>query len=160
MADPKKGLNHDNESHNLDSRVEDPSQRPSREVGQADFAAEAHGFTGFEKAGHGSTHRGNPNTEIKMHKHVTKKGTEQAGPLGEKLLAGGDRTALRLWQDHTADGKSARTRSYEICGYVVNGTMTLIVDEEEIELSTGDSFVIPADTPHSYRISAPATVIE
>lgn len=56
--DDKKRVNADNASHNLDARIDDQRKRPSRDVADADFAAEAHGFTAFENTGQGSSYRG------------------------------------------------------------------------------------------------------
>lgn len=56
--DDKKRVNADNASHNLDARIDDQRRRPSRDVADADFAAEAHGFTAFENTGQGSSYRG------------------------------------------------------------------------------------------------------
>lgn len=56
--DEKRGVNADNASHNPDSKVKDQRRRPTRDVSEADFAAEAHGFTAFENAGQGSTYPG------------------------------------------------------------------------------------------------------
>jgi len=56
--DDEKGVNADNACHNLDSKIGDQRKRPSRDVADADFAAEAHGFTAFENTGQGSSYRG------------------------------------------------------------------------------------------------------
>lgn len=158
----KHRLNCDNEPHNLDAGVDQDNQPPDRDVAGADFSAEAHGFTGFENAGQGSSHVGNqkPRKVTNMNDYVTTRAQAQTGPLGETQLAGGDKTALRIWRDHTTEGKSMRSRPYEIVGYVIEGTMTLLLENTETELAQGDSFVIPADKPHSYRIDSPATIIE
>ncbi|HKL52513.1 MAG TPA: hypothetical protein VJ902_01020 [Wenzhouxiangellaceae bacterium] len=56
--DDEQRVNADNASHNLDSRIDDQQKKPSRDVADADFAAEAHGFTAFENTGQGSSYRG------------------------------------------------------------------------------------------------------
>ena len=56
--DEENRVNADNASHNLDSKIDDQRKRPSRDVADADFAAEAHGFTAFENTGQGSSYRG------------------------------------------------------------------------------------------------------
>jgi hypothetical protein len=53
-AQDKHCLNNENEPHNLDSRIDDERRPPSRSADKAGFAAEAHSFTGYEKAGQGS----------------------------------------------------------------------------------------------------------
>jgi len=160
-------LNSDNEPHNLDSHVEDERRPPPRSVEEADFAAEAHGFTGYEKAGQGSCHRGNDSTAASdgdtgswIDRFVTRAGESTTGPLGETQLASGAQASMRMWHDYRTDGKEQRRRSYEILGYVAKGQITLIVEGRETALAAGDSFVIPHDTLHSFRIEQPATVIE
>jgi quercetin dioxygenase-like cupin family protein len=162
VTEKKHRLNCENEPHNLDAHLDRERQPPERDVSDADFAAEAHGFTGYENAGHGSSHSGSRARKavINMNDHVTTRAQAQRGRSGETRLAGGEKTALRLWRNHTAHGKSMRSRPYEIVGYVVEGDMTLLLGNTEAELTQGDSFVIPADKPHSYRIDSPATIIE
>ncbi|SRR6056297_2020014 len=84
----------------------------------------------------------------------------ETGPLGDLELAQGDRVGLRIWKDYVTETKAERTRPYEIAGYVVKGEITLVVDGHATELVEGDSFVVPAQTSHAYRIPMPATVIE
>ena len=57
-TDKKQRVNADNASHNLDAQIDDQGKKPSRDVADADFAAEAHGFTAYEKAGLGSSYEG------------------------------------------------------------------------------------------------------
>ena len=157
-----KGTNSENASHNHDGVPHRVDRRPVRDVAEADFAAEAHGFTGFEKAGRGSCYRGNGsiNEEQSMSDNILKGESIDSGPLGDLQLAQGEKTGLRIWKDHVTDKKAERTRPYEIVGYVVKGEITLIIDGHPTELVEGDSFVIPPDTSHSYAIEMPATVIE
>jgi mannose-6-phosphate isomerase-like protein (cupin superfamily) len=95
-----------------------------------------------------------------MSKHVLRGERIQDGPLGDLELAQGDKVGLRIWKDYVTDKKAARTRPYEIVGYVAKGEVTVIIDGHPEELVEGDSFVIPPETPHSYSIALPATVIE
>jgi hypothetical protein len=67
MTDPKvdthRSANTDAEqaSHNLEHadqpKTINPEQPPERDPGEADFAAEAHGFTGFESVGKGANYK-------------------------------------------------------------------------------------------------------
>ena len=172
MAEQDKHcLNSENEPHNLDSRIEDERRPPPRGADEADFAAEAHGFTGYENAGQGSRHRGKQSNaestsmnsgdiDSRMNRFVCRAGDAARGPLGETQIAAGARASMRVWRDYRTDGKNERRRSYEILGYVAEGEITLIVEGHEADLVAGDSFVVPHDTLHSFRIDKPATVIE
>ena len=55
---PVQGVTPENASHNMDMTEEEVEtaceDEPERDPGEADFAAEAHGFTGPEKADRGS----------------------------------------------------------------------------------------------------------
>ena len=95
-----------------------------------------------------------------MSKHVLRGENIQDGPLGDLELAQGEQVGMRVWKDYTTDKKAARTRPYEIVGYVAKGEITVIIDGHPEELVEGDSFVIPPETPHAYSIALPATVIE
>lgn len=95
-----------------------------------------------------------------MSNKVLKGENIETGPLGDLELVQGDRVGLRIWKDYVTETKTERTRPYEIAGYVVKGEITLVVDGHATELVEGDSFVVPAQTSHAYRIPMPATVIE
>src|SRR6056297_2796650 len=82
----------------------------------------------------------------------------ETGPLGDLELAQGDRVGLRIWKDYVTETKAERTRPYEIAGYVVKGEITLVVDGHATELVEGDSFVVPAQTSHAYRIPMTSSV--
>jgi mannose-6-phosphate isomerase-like protein (cupin superfamily) len=162
MSDRRRGINSENASHNLDAVSAPRDRKPDRGVGEADFAAEAHGFTGFEKAGRGSGYAGaRPDAKEKaMSKHVLKGESIETGPLGDLQLAQGERSGLRIWQDYVTEDKAERKRSYEIVGYVATGEITVVIDGTPLQLVEGDSFVIPPDTSHRFSIKMPATVIE
>jgi hypothetical protein len=161
---PKKirGITGENAEHNHDGVAANTDGPPERDVLDADFAAEAHGFTGFEKAGRGSCYAGGSLEagNRPMSKHVLKGENIQRSPLGDLQLAQGRRAGLRVWKDYVTEEKAERTRPYEIVGYVAKGEITLIVDGHPEELVEGDSFVIPPETSHSFHIAMPATVIE
>jgi mannose-6-phosphate isomerase-like protein (cupin superfamily) len=162
VRNSKRGITGENAEHNHDGVVGRTDRPPERDVLEADFAAEAHGFTGFERAGRGSCYGGSSSEgeERAMSGHILKGERVERTDLGDLRLARGDRAGLRLWQDYVTEDKTERTRPYEIVGYVIKGEITLIVEGHAQELVEGDSFVIPAETSHSFHIPMPATVIE
>jgi len=162
MSRRQRGINSENATHNLDAIPDRTDRAPQRDVGEADFAAEAHGFTGFENVGQGSRYGGKVSTEKEnaMAKYILKGESIENGPLGDLQLAQGERSGLRIWPDYVTEDKAERKRSYEIVGYVVKGEITLIIEGTPMELVEGDSFVIPPDTSHRFSIKMPATVIE
>ncbi|MBY6204241.1 cupin domain-containing protein [Halomonas denitrificans] len=163
MSDRPSGIDSENAPHNLDADGKDVDGAPKRDVREADFAAEAHGFTGFERAGRGSDYRddrGGDSEDASRAPRILRRADIEPGPVGDRQLAQGERVGLRLWQDHATDDETDRSRPYEIAGYVIAGEILVVIDGSPHTLVEGDSFVIPADTRHRFRIHQPATVIE
>ncbi len=163
MSDRPSGIDSENAPHNLDVDEKEIDGAPKRDVREADFAAEAHGFTGYEQAGRGSTYRNESNSDTQDEPaaaQVLRRGESEAGPLGERYLVQGARVGLRMWNVDRTDDESDRSRPYEIAGHVIDGEILVVIDGSPHSLSAGDSFIIPADTRHRFRVRTPATVIE
>ena len=84
----------------------------------------------------------------------------QACPSGEVLLASGTKMAMRMWQDEEPQDKAAHRSPYETIGYVVSGRAELTIEGETVPLEPGDSWLVPAETEHTYRIVETFTAIE
>jgi mannose-6-phosphate isomerase-like protein (cupin superfamily) len=83
------------------------------------------------------------------------------GDRGQKYLAAGIGLAMRLWENEPAGEEKAPTRrSYETVGYVISGRAELHIGGQMVFLEPGDSWVVPKDTEHSYRILEPFTAVE
>ena len=82
------------------------------------------------------------------------------GAMGQKLLASGDKLAMRLWQEKTTQDKSMRTRDYETVGYVVSGKVRVVVGDDTKELGPGQSWLVPAGASHTYEVLEPLTAVE
>lgn len=83
------------------------------------------------------------------------------GEMGQIYLASGKRVAMRLWrQMPDEDGKQATTRDYETVGYVISGRAELDSEGQTVLLEPGDSWLVPADAKHRYRIIEPFTAVE
>lgn len=84
------------------------------------------------------------------------------GPDGERLLAAGRDVALRMWRETPADtaDKTTTTRDYEVVGYVISGRAELTLDARTVTLQTGDSWLVPAGSPHTYKVLEAFTAIE
>lgn len=82
------------------------------------------------------------------------------GDMGQTYLASGTRVAMRMWEMPTGEGKGASKRTYETIGYVIDGRAELRSEDQTILLEPGDSWLVPADAEHSYRILEPFTAIE
>lgn len=84
------------------------------------------------------------------------------GDGGERLLAAGRDVALRMWVETPADtgGKETSTREYEVVGYVVSGRAELTLDARTVTLEPGDSWLVPAGAPHTYKVLELFTAVE
>ncbi|MFE4107169.1 cupin domain-containing protein [Almyronema epifaneia] len=84
-----------------------------------------------------------------------------SGEMGQTYLATGQKLAMRLWQEEApSEPKPETQRDYEMVGYVIAGRAELQLAGEVIQLHPGDSWVVPQQTAHSYRILEPFTAIE
>lgn len=83
-----------------------------------------------------------------------------SGKDGEVLLARGDTMAMRLWRNEAPHDKAPRSSPYETLGYVVSGRAELTIAGEAVLLNAGDSYRVPKDADHTYRILEPFTAVE
>lgn len=83
------------------------------------------------------------------------------GEMGQKYLASGTQVAMRLWQnEQPSEPKPEVGRDYETVGYVISGRAELLIAEQKVILEAGDSWLVPAQTEHTYNILEPFTAIE
>lgn len=83
------------------------------------------------------------------------------GEMGQKYLVSGRRVSMRLWQDEPAGAdKPPSRRDYETVGYVISGRAELDIEGQKLILEPGDSWLVPPDAEHSYRILEPFTAVE
>ncbi len=83
------------------------------------------------------------------------------GDMGQKYLASGKTVGLRLWEDQQpGEDKSEHTREYETVGYVLKGRAELHLEGQMVKLEAGDSWVVPANASHTYKIVEAFSAIE
>ena len=83
------------------------------------------------------------------------------GPDGEHHLVRGQHGSMRLWhREEPADTKPETMNEYETLGYVLEGRAELTIDGQTITLEPGDSYCVPMNTPHAYRITETLTAVE
>lgn len=87
--------------------------------------------------------------------------TAPSGDQGQLYLAAGKRVSMRMWKDEepTSD-KPRRKHAYEVVGYVISGRAELEIEGQTVRLEAGDSWSVPADAEHTYRIVETFTAIE
>ncbi|MBC8121753.1 MAG: cupin domain-containing protein [Gemmatimonadaceae bacterium] len=83
------------------------------------------------------------------------------GKMGQKYLASGVHVSMRLWENEQPDeSKPPTQRDYETVGYVIAGRAELHLEGQMVLLAPGDSWVVPKDASHTYKILEPFTAIE
>lgn len=83
------------------------------------------------------------------------------GKQGQKYLASGKSVAMRLWEnEQPGEAKPPATREYETVGYVINGRAELHIEGQMVLLEPGDSWVVPKDASHTYKILESFTAVE
>ena len=86
--------------------------------------------------------------------------TGTAGENGEIALAAGSDISMRMWKDEQPHDKSAHRSAYETLGYVIAGRAELVVEGQTATLGPGDSYLVPANAEHTYRILEAFTAVE
>lgn len=82
-----------------------------------------------------------------------KQASSPTGDMGQVYLASGTSMAMRLWDEGPMDEtKPTSQRDYETIGYVLEGRAELHLDGQMVRLEPGDSWVVPQDAPHAYRV--------
>ena len=88
-------------------------------------------------------------------------GASPTGEMGQKYLASGVTTAMRLWENEPpAAAKPPTARDDETVGYVIGGKAILHIEDQRVTLEAGDSWVVNKGQRHSYEIVEPFTAVE
>ena len=92
---------------------------------------------------------------------ATKEKLSEAEDVKE-ILASGEDVGMRIWKDEepTSD-KEMHSHSYETVGYVLKGKAELHLENDQIvELTEGNSYLVPKETEHTYKILETFTAVE
>ncbi|MDX1539882.1 MAG: cupin domain-containing protein [Geminicoccaceae bacterium] len=82
------------------------------------------------------------------------------GALGQRYLASGKAVSMRLWDEQPGEPKVSARRDYETVGFVISGRAELELEGQTLRLEAGDSWLVPKDAEHSYRILEPFKAVE
>jgi quercetin dioxygenase-like cupin family protein len=84
------------------------------------------------------------------------------GEMGQKYLASGIGVAMRIWENiEPGDEQEEQTkRDYETVGYVIKGRAELHTEGQVVLLEKGDSWVVPKNASHTYKILETFTAVE
>ncbi len=84
-----------------------------------------------------------------------------SGNMGQRYLASGKSVSMRIWEDlQPGSSKDTTVREYETVGYAIKGRAQLDIEGQTILLNTGDSWVVPKGSRHSFIILEPFTAVE
>jgi len=83
------------------------------------------------------------------------------GSMGQLYLASGISLSMRLWRDEPVhDPEPPVRRDYEVVGYVLSGKAELELEGQRVLLQAGDSYVVPRNALHTYRILETFSAVE
>lgn len=84
-----------------------------------------------------------------------------AGEEGQKYLASGKNVAMRLWEnEEPGEEKQSSRRPYESVGFVLKGKAELKIEGQTVLLEAGNSYLVPKDADHSYKILETFSAVE
>ncbi|WP_336360024.1 cupin domain-containing protein [Haladaptatus sp. ZSTT2] len=64
-------------------------------------------------------------------------------------LAAGEKMSIQHFHIEPGAKVPEHSHPHEQTGYVTKGTLTFLIDGEEISVSAGESYVVPGDEPHA-----------
>jgi quercetin dioxygenase-like cupin family protein len=83
------------------------------------------------------------------------------GPMGQVYLVSGKRVSMRLWRDEKPGQDAPPTRrAYETVGFVISGRAELHLESQMLVLEPGDSWLVPAEAEHRYKVLETFTAVE
>lgn len=83
------------------------------------------------------------------------------GRMGQKYLASGIGLSMRFWEnEQPGDAKRPTRRPYETVGFVISGSAILEIEGQSVRLEPGDSWTVPKDALHSYKILESFSAVE
>jgi quercetin dioxygenase-like cupin family protein len=83
------------------------------------------------------------------------------GPEGEKYLASGKHVSMRMWEnEQPGEPKAPAARPYETVGYVLSGRAELHLAGQVVVLEAGNSWVVPQNAEHTYKILEAFSAVE
>ncbi len=94
-------------------------------------------------------------------KKVDSRYSPRAAGACMRYLAAGKRVSMRIWENEQPSVEKKETcRKYETVGFVLKGKAELYVEGQKLILQEGDSWVIPMNARHRYRILEEFSAIE
>lgn len=75
-------------------------------------------------------------------------------------LAVGEKSMVTKMNYVIGNYATEHTHPHEQCGYVISGRYLMTVEEREFILEAGDSYAVPGNIPHSFKVLEAGEVID
>lgn len=75
-------------------------------------------------------------------------------------LAVGEKSMVTKMNYVVGNFATEHTHPHEQCGYVISGKYLMTVRENEFVLEAGDSYAVPGNVPHSFKVLEAGEVID
>lgn len=75
-------------------------------------------------------------------------------------LAVGEKSMVTKMNYIAGNYATEHTHPHEQCGYVISGRYLMTVEENEFILEAGDSYAVPGNMPHSFKVLEAGEVID
>lgn len=79
----------------------------------------------------------------------------------KEIMASGEDVGLRVWKnEEPGTKKETHSSPYETVGYVLKGKAELHLEDQIVELTEGNSYLVPKDAEHTYKIIETFSAVE
>ncbi|MEQ8524012.1 cupin domain-containing protein [Gracilimonas sp.] len=79
----------------------------------------------------------------------------------KEIMASGEDVGLRVWRNEEPGiNKETHSSPYETVGYVLKGKAELHLEDQIVELTEGNSYLVPKDVEHTYKIIETFSAVE
>lgn len=75
-------------------------------------------------------------------------------------LAVGEQSMVTKMNYVVGNYATEHTHPHEQCGYVISGKYLMTVEKEEFTLEAGDSYAVPGNVPHSFKVLEAGEVVD
>lgn len=75
-------------------------------------------------------------------------------------LAVGEKSMVTKMNYVVGDYATEHTHPHEQCGYVISGKYLMTVEDNEFILEAGDSYAVPGNTLHSFKVLEAGEVVD
>lgn len=86
-------------------------------------------------------------------------GTEAVDGVTLSLLAGGEEMNVQRFEIEPGATVPEHDHHHEQAGLIVEGTLTFLVEDEEVDVDPGDTYVLAGDEPHAAENRGDETVV-